>query len=95
MSFHGSPGTGKNYIAEHIARALYKKSANSKFVHKYRGRVDFPLESHVEQYRIKLVTDIQNAISKCPKSLFIFDEILEKRYSFSSPILVDQRLQKC
>ncbi|XP_058059385.1 torsin-like protein [Anopheles bellator] len=75
ISFHGAPGTGKNYIAEHVARALYKKGMESKFVHKYLGRIDFPLESRLEEYRVQLVNDITSAIAHCPQSLFIFDEV--------------------
>ncbi|XP_050078144.1 torsin-like protein [Anopheles maculipalpis] len=75
MSLHGLPGTGKNFIAEHIIRALYKHGANSKFVHKYLGRIHFPLQSEVETYKINLVSDIKTAIARCPKSLFIFDEV--------------------
>ncbi|XP_058125784.1 torsin-like protein isoform X2 [Anopheles ziemanni] len=75
MSLHGSPGTGKNYIAEHVVRALYKNGAKSKYVHKYLGRIDFPLQNNVELYKIQLVNDIKRAVATCPKSLFIFDEV--------------------
>ncbi|XP_035908693.1 torsin-like protein [Anopheles stephensi] len=75
MSLHGLPGTGKNFIAEHITRALYKNGANSQFVHKYLGRIHFPLQSEVETYKLNLVNDIKKAIARCPKSLFIFDEV--------------------
>lgn len=75
MSLHGLPGTGKNFVAEHITRTLYKKGAHSNFVHKYLGRIHFPLQSEVEQYKQSLVADIKTAIEKCPKSLFIFDEV--------------------
>uniref|UniRef100_A0A182T3Q0 AAA+ ATPase domain-containing protein n=1 Tax=Anopheles maculatus TaxID=74869 RepID=A0A182T3Q0_9DIPT len=68
-------GTGKNFIAEHIIRALYKNGANSEFVHKYLGRIHFPLQSEVETYKINLVAHIKSAIARCPKSLFIFDEV--------------------
>lgn len=75
MSLHGLPGTGKNFIAEHIIRALYKNGANSQFVHKYLGRIHFPLQSEVETYKKNLVGNIVSAIARCPKSLFIFDEV--------------------
>uniref|UniRef100_A0A2M3ZE57 Putative torsin a n=1 Tax=Anopheles braziliensis TaxID=58242 RepID=A0A2M3ZE57_9DIPT len=75
ISFHGAPGTGKNYIAEHIANALFKKGSQSDFVHKYLGRIDFPLESKVNEYKFRLVEDIKRATAKCPTSLFIFDEV--------------------
>uniref|UniRef100_A0A182PB48 Beta-1,4-galactosyltransferase 7 n=1 Tax=Anopheles epiroticus TaxID=199890 RepID=A0A182PB48_9DIPT len=75
MSFHGLPGTGKNFVAEHIIAALYKKKADSKFVHKYLGRIHFPLVSEVDNYKMILVEDIKQAVAKCPNSLFIFDEV--------------------
>lgn len=52
MSFHGTPGTGKNYVADRIVKHLYRQGDNSKFVHKFRGRVDFPLASEVNVYRV-------------------------------------------
>lgn len=52
MSFHGTPGTGKNYVADRIVKYLYRRGDNSKFVHKFRGRVDFPLASEVNTYRV-------------------------------------------
>lgn len=75
MSLHGLPGTGKNFVSEHIIRALYKKGANSNFVHKYLARINFPLQSEVESYKETLVADIKVAVARCPKSLFIFDEV--------------------
>ncbi|XP_052864640.1 torsin-like protein [Anopheles cruzii] len=75
ISLHGASGTGKNYIADYVARALRSKGGKSKFVHKYLGRIDFPLESRLEEYRSRLVHDITSAIAQCPQSLFIFDEV--------------------
>lgn len=52
MSFHGTPGTGKNFVADRIVKHFYAKGEHSKFVHKYRGRIDFPLASEVDVYRV-------------------------------------------
>lgn len=52
MSFHGTPGTGKNFVADRIVEHLYRKGDSSKFVHKFRGRVDFPLASEINMYRV-------------------------------------------
>lgn len=52
MSFHGTPGTGKNYVSDMIVKHFYAKGDQSKFVHKFRGRIDFPLESEVDFYRV-------------------------------------------
>ncbi|XP_075155246.1 torsin family member [Haematobia irritans] len=75
ISFHGTPGTGKNFVADKIANRIYKEGNKSKFVHKYIGRGDFPLESHAEHYKARVVSDVRRAISVCPRSLFIFDEV--------------------
>lgn len=52
MSFQGTPGTGKNYMADRIIKHLYRLGDRSTYVHKYRGRIDFPLASQVEIYRV-------------------------------------------
>lgn len=52
LSFHGTPGTGKNYVADMIIKNFYRLGDNSRFVHRYRGRIDFPLESEVNLYRV-------------------------------------------
>lgn len=60
ISFHGTPGTGKNFVADRIVKYFYKDGDLSKFVHKYRGRIDFPLASEVDIYR---VGSIENSIA--------------------------------
>lgn len=55
MSFHGTPGTGKNYVADRIVKHLYKLGDESKYVHKFRGRIDFPLASLVDVYRVSSI----------------------------------------
>lgn len=52
MSFHGTMGTGKNHVTDLIIKRFYKNGDKSKFVHKYRSRKDFPLESEVDKYRV-------------------------------------------
>lgn len=75
ISFHGTPGTGKNYVSDFVAKKLYKKGIKSQYVHKFMGRADFPVESKVSQYKEIVNTKIRDALSKCPRSLFIFDEV--------------------
>lgn len=58
MSFHGTPGTGKNFVADRIVKHFYQKQDRSKFVHKYRGRIDFPLASEVDIYRVNYCLSI-------------------------------------
>lgn len=75
MSFHGTPGVGKNFVASYIAKALYEKGIDSKYVHHYKGKLDFPEKSKSNDYSIALKFDIFRSISQCPQSLFIFDEV--------------------
>lgn len=75
MSFHGTPGVGKNYVANFIAKALFEKGLDSKFVHQYSGKLDFPEKSKSNDYSIALKFDIFRGIRHCPHSLFIFDEV--------------------
>uniref|UniRef100_A0A0K8U3J1 Torsin-like protein n=1 Tax=Bactrocera latifrons TaxID=174628 RepID=A0A0K8U3J1_BACLA len=75
MSFHGTPGTGKNFVADMIAEALYEKGIKSRFVHKYTGRLDFPLQKIVGSYNERIYNDVVTGITDCPRSLFIFDEV--------------------
>lgn len=56
MSFHGTPGTGKNFVADRIVKHFYERGDRSKYVHKYRGRIDFPLASEVDLYRVNNIT---------------------------------------
>jgi torsin-1 len=60
ISFHGTPGTGKNYVADFIAKSVYKEGLNSKYVHKYFGRLDFPEADKASWY----------AVSKTSSKLF-------------------------
>ncbi|XP_055906522.1 torsin-like protein [Eupeodes corollae] len=75
LSFHGTPGTGKNYVADFMAKTLYKKGLSSKFVHVFKGRADFPLQSESELYSRQIKMLVENAVMECPRSLFIFDEV--------------------
>lgn len=75
ISFHGTPGTGKNMVADMIANSIYAKGLRSQFVHKFMGRADFPSEEHSASYGYSLHYRVKKAIEICPRSLFIFDEV--------------------
>ncbi|XP_011312559.1 torsin-like protein [Fopius arisanus] len=75
MSFHGLPGSGKNYVAQMITSAYFKKGTNSKYYHFFNGRTEFPLASRLEIYQEDLKERIYEALKDCPDSLFIFDEV--------------------
>lgn len=75
MSFHGTPGTGKSFVSDLIAQALFHEGAKSKFVHKYMGRADFSHPLKVEEYKERINREVRESIQNCPLSLFIFDEV--------------------
>lgn len=52
LSFHGPPGTGKNFVADRVADFVYAAGVESKFVHKFMGRVAFPLEAKRHVYKV-------------------------------------------
>lgn len=52
LSFHGWPGSGKNYVTKFITEAIYKEGAKSHYVHHFMGRIHFPLEDKVEEYKV-------------------------------------------
>lgn len=52
MIFHGTPGTGKNFVADRVAEHLYRLGVHSQYVHKFFGRADFPISSRVDFYKV-------------------------------------------
>uniref|UniRef100_A0A336K870 CSON001228 protein n=1 Tax=Culicoides sonorensis TaxID=179676 RepID=A0A336K870_CULSO len=75
MSFHGTPGTGKNFVADFIVKAIYKNGLDSKYVHRFSGKLDFASEALTDIYSNELKKVIFSAIKMCPMSMFIFDEV--------------------
>lgn len=75
MSFHGTPGVGKNFVADKIAKALYRKGLESRFVHKFSGRLHFSEEGRAVEYSRQLRELIPQYVRDCERSLFIFDEV--------------------
>ncbi|KAJ8920549.1 hypothetical protein NQ315_005418 [Exocentrus adspersus] len=75
LSFHGWPGSGKNYVTKFIAESLYKYGTKSKYVHHFIGRVHFPLEKQADSYKENLYLWLKGNTTKCGKQLFIFDEV--------------------
>lgn len=53
MSFHGLPGSGKNFVVRMIAKALFKKGEKSEYFHFYNGRDDFPNERDIDKYKVR------------------------------------------
>lgn len=75
LSFHGTPGTGKNYVSEMIAESMYVLGLQSSYVHKFMGRTDFALSELVKHYKQNVLHTVKTGLADCPLSLFIFDEV--------------------
>uniref|UniRef100_H2XLI1 Torsin-1A C-terminal domain-containing protein n=1 Tax=Ciona intestinalis TaxID=7719 RepID=H2XLI1_CIOIN len=75
MSFHGWTGSGKNYVAQMIVKNLYRKNLESSFVHVFNAEVDFKHQQNVGVYKDQLQSWLHGNVSKCGRSIFIFDEI--------------------
>ncbi|XP_067868278.1 torsin-1A-like isoform X2 [Heterodontus francisci] len=75
LSLHGWTGTGKNFASKIIAESLYKKGMDSKFVHHFIADLHFPIAAHTDEYKQQLQEWIRGNVSKCKRSLFIFDEM--------------------
>lgn len=71
--FMGTTGTGKNFVSQIIADALFRHAP--RHVHYYSGLLDFPHKSEVEQYKSRLQKEITENVRKCERAVFIFDEI--------------------
>lgn len=74
IGMHGWTGTGKNYVSRMIAESVYKAGLKSPLVNVFAGKASFPSAKEVDIYRVQLSSWIRGNVSKCPYSMFIFDE---------------------
>ncbi|XP_043275051.1 torsin-1A-like [Venturia canescens] len=75
MSFHGLPGSGKNYVTNMIAASFFKEGPNSKYYHFFNGRSYAPVEARIEAYKSELRDTIVKSLLACERSMFVFDEV--------------------
>ncbi|KAK2715053.1 hypothetical protein QYM36_009891 [Artemia franciscana] len=75
MSFHGWTGNGKNFVAKQIVDALYVEGMKNRNVHIFFSTLHFPKEDQVDIYKIHLIDWIRGNVSRCDRSMFIFDEV--------------------
>nr|CAB3255278.1 torsin-1A-like [Phallusia mammillata] len=75
MSFHGWTGGGKNFVARMIINNIYAKGEKSSFVHVFNAEVEFKHTRHLEQYKDNLQNWLHGNVSKCGRSIFVFDEM--------------------
>lgn len=74
MSFHGTQGTGKNFVSNMIAEAVFAKGTGSKYYHVFHGS-QYTDTSRVSHYQEQIKNEIFEAIDACPYSIFVFDEV--------------------
>ncbi|XP_063966808.1 torsin-1A-like [Lytechinus pictus] len=75
LSFHGRTGTGKNFVSRMIAESIYKEGFSSKYVHLKIADRDFRHASKLEEYKESLHNEVFYSAKKCPRQLYIFDEV--------------------
>uniref|UniRef100_A0A8C5PS70 Torsin-1A C-terminal domain-containing protein n=1 Tax=Leptobrachium leishanense TaxID=445787 RepID=A0A8C5PS70_9ANUR len=75
ISFHGSTGTGKNYISQIIGRHMYPEGMNSSCVNQFVATLHFPHVQHLDMYKVQLWEWIRGNVTACKRSIFIFDEV--------------------
>lgn len=79
MTFHGSQGTGKNYVATMIAEAIFEKGTNSEFFHLFHGS-QYDNQERVLQHKEEIRKEIYDGVDRCPYSVFVFDEVDKMPY---------------
>ena len=75
LSFHGGPGTGKNYVTNFIVKSLYKKGANSDFYRIEVASSKYNNPDKLDQYKSELVNKMKRAVKMCSQVLFVFDDV--------------------
>ena len=75
LSFNGWTGSGKNFVSKILAEHIFRKGMDSNFVHQIIATHDFPHQSEVDFYKRQLRNLVAGSVSKCSRSLFIFDEM--------------------
>ncbi|BES93486.1 Torsin [Nesidiocoris tenuis] len=74
LSFHGTPGSGKNYVAKILAESIFEKGMDSKFVHLFKPILHFSGQPP-EILKFRLQQWIVGNVTSCQRQLFIFDEV--------------------
>jgi torsin-1 len=57
MSFHGTQGTGKNFVSNLIAEAVFEKGTSSQYYHVFHGSQYGDIE-RVNDYKEQIKNDI-------------------------------------
>ncbi|KAM8934518.1 torsin-1A-like [Pelodytes ibericus] len=75
LSLHGWTGSGKNYVSKIIAENVYDLGMSSQFVHLFVSTVHFPHDNLISVYKDQLQAWIRGNVTRCARSVFIFDEM--------------------
>ncbi|XP_063792509.1 torsin-1A-like [Pseudophryne corroboree] len=75
LSLHGWTGTGKNFASKIIVQNIYELGMQSKFVHLFVSSLHFPHDGLISLYKDQLQSWIRGNVSRCARSIFIFDEM--------------------
>lgn len=79
MYFSGWTGTGKTFVANLIAKNLFRNGLKSRFVKYISSSFHFPIsirsDYDIDAQRIKLRDMIRDVVSQCERSLIILDEL--------------------
>ncbi|XP_026209922.1 torsin-1A-like [Anabas testudineus] len=88
LSLHGPTGTGKNFVSKLIADNIYKKGMDSNRVHVFVSTYHFPHPSQIDIYKSQLQEWIKGNVTKCERSMFIFDEMDQMHPGLIDSIMV-------
>ncbi|XP_073456599.1 torsin-1A-like [Aquarana catesbeiana] len=75
LSLHGWTGIGKTFTSKLIAENIHKKGAKSKYVHRFISTKHFPHDKLIDLYKDQIQLWITGNVTRCPRSIFIFDEM--------------------
>ncbi|VDM31351.1 unnamed protein product [Hydatigera taeniaeformis] len=75
LSLHGFTGVGKNYAVSILASSMFKAGEKSRFYRRFDATIDFLFKDSVELYKVYSLPLIQQVVSKCERSLLVFDEV--------------------
>uniref|UniRef100_A0A8C5RB05 Torsin-1A C-terminal domain-containing protein n=1 Tax=Leptobrachium leishanense TaxID=445787 RepID=A0A8C5RB05_9ANUR len=75
LSFYGGTGVGKSFITKVIADNVYTDGINSMSVRLFSSQHHFPHVDKVALYKDQLKSQIQEIVSRCARSMIIFDEV--------------------
>lgn len=74
MTFLGTQGTGKNFVSNLIAEAVFEKGTASKYYHVFHGS-QYVDSSRLREYQKEIMDELFKGNDQCAYSIFVFDEV--------------------